>query len=115
MDYQNDINEVIAFINGAILYGVADYNECLSRFTTPINEDYLQERADAIKQAIVTNNELQMAFRRLAVQCNEDSVCESCIVRKYCNSYIKRVFNSGKGRKGIYKEYFSGSWSELWN
>ena len=81
MDYQNDINEVIAFINGAILYGVADYNECLSRFTTPINEDYLQERADAIKQAIVTNNELQMAFRRLAVQCNEDSVCESCIVR----------------------------------
>lgn len=91
MDYQNDINEVIAFINGAILYGVADYNECLSRFTTPINEDYLQERADAIKQAIVTNNELQMAFRRLAVQCNEDSVCESCIVRKYCNSYIKRA------------------------
>ena len=66
MDYQNDINEIIAFINGAIAEERKDYSECLSRFTEAIDEEFLQGRADAIKKLITTDAELQEAFGRLA-------------------------------------------------
>lgn len=91
MDYLNDINEIVAFINGALPAGSVDYSNCLSRFTAPIDEVFLCDRADAIKHIISTDSDLQGAFARLAVECREDSSCESCVVKKYCNSYIKRA------------------------
>ena len=91
MDYRNDINEIEAFINEAMTDECADYRECLSRFTRSIDEEFLQERANAIKQKIIDDTELQATFRRLATNCNENRECESCVVRKYCNSYIKKV------------------------
>lgn len=91
MDYQNDINEIIAFIDGAIAEERKDYSECLSRFTEAIDEEFLQGRADAIKKLITTDAELQEAFGRLASRCNMSSICEECAVRKYCNSFINRA------------------------
>lgn len=91
MDYRNDINEIEAFINEVMADECADYSECLSRFTMSIDEEFLQERANAIKQKIIDDTELQETFGRLATNCNENRVCESCVVRKYCNSYIKRT------------------------
>lgn len=89
MDYQNDINEIVSFIHGALPESLADYADCLARFTVPVDELFLKERADAILEKIKTDKGLQDAFGRLAAVCLESGDCNGCIVRKYCNSYIK--------------------------
>ena len=38
MDYQNDINEIVSFIHGALPESLADYADCLARFTVPVDE-----------------------------------------------------------------------------
>lgn len=91
MNYQNDINEIVSFITGALPDGAADYIDCLNRFTSPVEEKFLQERADAILEKIIDDAKLQAAFRALAVSCREDSNCGNCVVKKYCNSYIRRI------------------------
>ena len=94
MDYQNDINEIVSFIHGALPESLADYTDCLARFKAPVDEPFLQERADAILEKIRTDKGLQEAFGRLAAVCLEGSGCNGCIVRKYCNSYIKTARES---------------------
>lgn len=79
MDYRNDINEIEAFINEAMTDECADYRECLSRFTRSIDEEFLQERANAIKQKIIDDTELQATFRRLATNCNENRECNPAL------------------------------------
>lgn len=91
MDYQNDINEIVAFIGGALPESEADYAECLARFTASIDEAFLQERAETISRKINTDDALKKVFSKLAVYCKEDSGCDTCVVKKYCNSYIKRA------------------------
>ena len=88
MDYQNDIDEIISFINEAISKSNNAYEECLYRFTADVDEIFLQERASAILGHIKADHELQQAFSRLASWCHgTDSECESCVVKKYCNTY----------------------------
>lgn len=91
MNYQNDINEIVTFINEVLPENTTDYKKCVERFTAPINETFLQERADAISKAISTDTEVQEAFARLASCCQEGDDCEMCVVKKYCNSYIMRA------------------------
>lgn len=88
MDYQNDINEIIAFIDGTMPPDASDYSACASKITADIDESFLMERADAIKQQIQINEELKLAFSRLAVKCQKEE-CATCPVCKYCNAYIK--------------------------
>lgn len=92
MDYKNDINEIVAFISGAVTERVDDYTECLNRFTSPIDEVFLKDRADAVLGRISDDKDVQDAFKALASRCqNEDSSCGNCVVKKYCNSYIRRA------------------------
>lgn len=87
-DFQNDINEIIAFVNSGLTEQADNYDEALARFTASIQESYLEERADAIKKAIVVDRELQDSFKRLAAYCRAGRNCENCVVKKYCNSFI---------------------------
>lgn len=90
MDYQNDINEIISFINGTVSEISEDYEMCLDRFTTATNEEYLDNRAATIMEEIRTNSDLKKAFSRLSYICHgQGNECERCVVKKYCNTYIK--------------------------
>ena len=110
MDYQTDINEIISFINEALPEDAADYRNCLDRFTTDINEQFLQERADYIKTQIEINKELQGAFARLAVFCRgKEKQCDQCVVRKYCNLYIKRARKKANGEALHMVDLFCGA------
>lgn len=92
MDYRTDINEIVSFITEALPEGGIDYEECLERFTISINEDFLQKRAEIIRNEIKSNSSLQTAFGRLALTCkSEEKNCENCVVKKYCNFYIDMV------------------------
>lgn len=91
MNYRNDIAEIIAFIEETITDTSEEYEDCVDRFTAVINEDYLMERAETVKQGLI-NDALLNAFRRLATVCDgEETSCNDCPVKKYCNTYIKRV------------------------
>lgn len=98
MSYENDIVEIIDFINCSIDGSSDDYAETLERFTERIDEEFLQGRADAICKNIDGNPELKLAMGRLASFCNDDN-CGKCSVRKYCNRYIntrRKLANSNK-------------------
>lgn len=91
-NYQTDINEIIAFIECAHVDGLKadDYTECLCCFTRKTGEKYLDDRASYINDTITDDERLQSAFKLLAKHCpgKYSLSCESCVVRKYCNSYI---------------------------
>ena len=90
MNYQNDISEIISFIEVCIEEENAAFEDTLNRFTQSISEPYLQERAEEIKSQIKTNPALINAFRKLATKC-DGKRCSDCVVRKYCNKYISEV------------------------
>lgn len=92
IDYKIDIEEIIAFI-GCLDNKEAvsqDYSSCLSAFTAHVGEEFLDERAKAIKETIRTNSRLQNAFLSLSKYCHTsyDCRCEECPVKKYCNTFI---------------------------
>lgn len=90
MNYQNDICEIIAFINETLEKEGEDYSECLKNFTETIDEEFLLLRADAVKKQAVSDSSLQQAFKKLSLICNQDGKsCDCCPVNKYCNFYIK--------------------------
>ncbi len=92
MDFQNDINEIKAFINAVHTEKSDCYDACLAKFTFDISEIFLSERGNAIRNQIVVDKELQDAFYKLAHYCKDcNSSCNKCIVRKYCNTYIQMV------------------------
>ena len=90
MNYQNDINEIISFIEACIEEENDAFEDTLKRFTQSIPEDFLQERAEEVKSQIKSNPALVNAFRKLATKCDGKS-CSNCVVRKYCNKYITEV------------------------
>lgn len=92
MDFQNDIKEIEAFINAVYIEKSDSYDACLEKFTADINEIFLLERSDAIRKQIERDIELQDAFYKLAHYCKGDnSLCEDCVVKKYCNTYIQKA------------------------
>ena len=95
IDYFSDIKEIIAFINCAPYSNTndANYKECLRLFTETTGEEFLDKRAEYISDSIANSKDLLSAFSKLSLFCdkNKPHGCESCVVKKYCNSYINRV------------------------
>lgn len=93
MEYKNDKNEFIAFVEA----GLSDekktsINICLERVTKAVNEDFLEARSELYRADVKSDNELMEAFRRLSVICNEtEQNCSKCPVCKYCNTYIENA------------------------
>ena len=84
INFQTDIEEIIAFIQcgSTVKSKTANYEKCLRSFTKKTNESFLDERAVAIEEAILTSKELQSAFEMLA------SFCPGCCTDK-CEEYCK--------------------------
>ena len=95
INYETDINEIIAFIECSVQFCEAgtDYNKCLDAITKCTGEEYLDCRAEKIRESIKTNEELEKALRKLEPVCDGryEKKCESCAIKKYCNTYISYV------------------------
>ena len=109
MNYQKDISEIVDFIKEALPIDSVDYRDCLLKFTSPIDDNFLQERADAIKHAIRSDSNLQAAFARLATICEKNGSCENCVVKKYCNLYIDRARKNADGDAFQMVDLFCGA------
>lgn len=108
MNYQNDINEIISFIESCIEEENARFDETLKRFTQSIPETFLQDRAKEIQKQINDNPSLVKAFKKLATKC-DDKYCANCVVRKYCNKYIAEVRTSASLEKHQMVDLFCGA------
>lgn len=97
MEYKNDKDEFIAFVEagtGDEKYKAIDV--CFERVTKDINEEFLKARAEVYREEVKTDNDLNEAFMKLSVMCNEtEQNCAKCPVCRYCNTYIENA------RKGV--------------
>lgn len=93
MEYKNDKNEFIAFVEAGLgdeKCGTID--SCLKRVTKDMNEVFLKTRAELYRETVKTDKELEKAFMKLSVICNDtEQNCGKCPVYKYCNTYIENV------------------------
>lgn len=108
MNYQNDINEIISFIDACIEDENDAFEDVLKRFTQSTSESFLQERAEEVKSQIRTNPALVNAFRKLVTKCDGKS-CAGCVVRKYCNKYITEVRANASREKLQMVDLFCGA------
>lgn len=98
MEYKNDKNEFIAFVEA----GLGDEKNksidvCLERVTKDVNEEFLEARAELYCKDVKCDKALREAFLKLSVICNDaEQNCEKCPVCKYCNTYIESA------RKSVY-------------
>lgn len=96
MSFQIDIEEIQLLIDEGIEEkGNKDYNVALGRMTEKIDEFYLAERGEYLKEAVISNPKLQKAFSKLSFECN-DKKCSDCLLKKYCNHYINKARNKAK-------------------
>lgn len=93
MEYKNDKNEFIEFVEaGLCIEKCKDINLCLSRVTKDVNELFLKARAKLYREEVESDKELQEAFMKLSVICNDtEQNCSKCPVCKYCNTYIENA------------------------
>jgi DNA (cytosine-5)-methyltransferase 1 len=91
MNFQNDVTEIVSFINSGLANSADSYENTLKKFTTETGEKYLDERAAYILDNIESDDELKRAFLRLEKYCQCVNECEKCVVKKYCNTFIKMV------------------------
>ena len=93
MAHYNEVEEIVQFIRAFQLTGDSQNAECcVARLTAEINEDFLMNRAEEVKEAFSSNEDAKSAFETLASICNDKCKdCEKCPVCKYCNTYIKEV------------------------
>ena len=96
MKFSTDKKEISSFIN---LYfenkGSDDSYVVLERFTETTHEDFLDRRADFIKNEVQIDLSFSNCFTKLADLCNSKKQnCKNCPVKKYCNSYINKCRKS---------------------
>lgn len=96
MNFSADKKEISSFIN---LYfenkNSDDSSVTLDRFTETTNEDFLDNRANFIKNEVQIDSSFFNCFTKLAGICNSKKQdCKNCPVKKYCNSYINRCRKS---------------------
>lgn len=85
-----DIKEIKGILTTLSCELETDYSSCLSCLTTSVDEVFLMERANAIKEAVLVDAEFEKGISKLANICEGiNEKCDSCIIRKYCNAYIK--------------------------
>lgn len=96
MALDNEIQEIISFINSFQLCPNGETSEkCLKYMTVDIEEEFLKNRAEMIKNAFNENEDVKEAFSALASICNENErKCQKCPVNKYCNTYIQEARNN---------------------
>lgn len=94
MKYRNDIEEIKEFINAYFKdeTGTDEPKTCIERMTCKIGEEFLENRAKDIREAIAFDSEFNNSFKKLAVICNKSiQYCFECPLNKYCNTYIANV------------------------
>ncbi|MCM1086659.1 MAG: DNA cytosine methyltransferase [Muribaculaceae bacterium] len=111
MEYKNDKNEFIAFAQAGLdsIKG-NDAGVCISRVTRDVNELFLKDRAALYRREIKTDDDLQEAFMKLSVICNnERQNCVDCPVCKYCNTYIENARKNVDGGSLKMVDLFCGA------
>ncbi|MCF2554986.1 DNA cytosine methyltransferase [Faecalicatena contorta] len=94
-NYDQDIKEIIGCLVSVYKEAADDYASCLECLAAPSSEKFLSDRADALRSAANYDRELVSALQRLSSHCKGiSSVCNDCIVRKYCNTYIEYCRNN---------------------
>lgn len=93
MANSNEIQEILQFITAFHLPEIAqNANYCIERFTTDIDEEFLMNRTNEVKESLATSEKTRLSFKKLATICNEEKkLCNECPVSKYCNTYIKEA------------------------
>lgn len=90
MKENNEIKEIMAFIEAAELSGTAEPALCVDRITADIDELFLTNRAEVVREHFELNDKFKNVLGHLASICNSDNMkCDICPVNKYCNTYIK--------------------------
>lgn len=91
MYYEQDINEIIYAIHCSEIHGIlSNLKHCIDQITIPIDDEYLQDRAQFILQELEQRQDLYDAIDQLSLICNEYfEQCDNCPIRKYCNKYIR--------------------------
>ena len=111
MNYKNDIQEIIDFINCDVKNSKNEQiEECLLRFTMTTGEDYLDARGENIRQMTGKMQELNQAFQVLSSYCEADQeVCNDCVVKKYCNYFINQRRKQGTSARLTMVDLFCGA------
>ena len=93
MERSVDVGEILAFINAYDIQTEGSSSEfCLGKLTEEIDEAFLLNRAEEIREAYCFDDELKAALCKLSSICNEKRIeCTECPVNKYCNHYIKKM------------------------
>lgn len=96
MNFSTDKKEISSFINLYFEKKESDDNSViLKRFTEKTNEDFLDKRANYIKNEVQIDTSFCDCFTKLAGICNSKKQdCENCPVKKYCNSFINKCRSS---------------------
>jgi len=87
---QQDIKEITMFIDSFDFDGESDdYKICLDRLTDTIDEEFLMNRADILRNNLEV---VEPQLRKLSTICNDKRCeCDKCPVYKYCNFYISNA------------------------
>ncbi|MBD5544166.1 MAG: DNA cytosine methyltransferase [Lachnospiraceae bacterium] len=93
MEYKNDKNEFIAFVEAGLSYEKCKtIDRCLERITKDMSEEFLKTRAELYRETVEMDKELKEAFMKLSVICNDkEQTCVKCPICKYCNTYIENA------------------------
>lgn len=120
MEYKNDKDEFIAFVNAAFAEdGSSDKKSesmcvCLERVTKNINENFLNARAGLYQKDVTSDDSLREAFLRLSSICNdEEQKCMLCPVGKYSEFWISKISRNRERDDEINKRLLFEGWTVI--
>ena len=87
--FDRDLNELISCMMCVDSLPSEDFSGLLNRLTVTVDEEYLQDRAKAYLHAAKNMPKFQAALLKFSGSCDgNERNCETCVVRKYCNTFI---------------------------
>ncbi len=93
LNYQGDVNEIIAFVSAA--YGTkmekskSDASlHCLEQIASSTDDENLNNRALFFRNTYTHNANFMFALSRVEKECCSVAKCAFCPIAKYCNFYI---------------------------
>lgn len=92
MKYSNDILEIkkiIKLLFPSSHQDVEKSERVISKMATSIDDDYLMGRAQCLQSEIVNDESVYDGLTELYDDYCEESLCVTCPLKKYCNTYIK--------------------------
>ena len=94
-NYLQDIEQIIECINSQFDSEESDSVEnCLNQLSAQADEEYLSKRGEAYKEAAQKDLMFIKALKKLNIYClGACESCETCPVKKYCNSYTSYIRN----------------------